>query len=92
MSVSEKSLEIFSLLNEEVDSRMESLLDLAKDVTSAAVRLVTLFSLKILLDHTLLIIGCLWIQNMLPGAENTKPSISRMKKRDLLLTSSLRPS
>ena len=90
--MSEKSLEIFSMLNEEVDSRMESLLDLAKDVTSAAVRLVTLFSLKILLDHTLLIIGCLWIQNMLPGAEKTKPSISRMKKRDLLLTSSLPPS
>ena len=85
-------MEILSLLNEDVDSRMESLLDLAKEVTAAAVRLVALLN-KIFIVHILLIIGCLRIQNMLPGAENKKSSISRRKmKKDLLLARSLLPS
>ena len=37
-------MEILSLLNEDVDSRMESLLDLAKEVTAVAVRLVPLLT------------------------------------------------
>ena len=37
--MSEKSLEVFGLMNEEVDSKMESLLNLARDVSNAAVRL-----------------------------------------------------
>ena len=36
--MSEKSLEIFGLLNEEIDSRMDLLLNLSKDVSSSAVR------------------------------------------------------
>lgn len=37
--MSEKSLEMYGMLNEEVDSRMDLLLNLSKDVSSSAVRL-----------------------------------------------------
>ena len=36
--MSEKSLEMYGMLNEEVDSRMDLLLNLSKDVSSSAVR------------------------------------------------------
>ena len=51
-------MEILSLLNEDVDSRIESLLDLAKEVTAAAVRLVTLLTRYSLSTYSL-IVGCL---------------------------------
>ena len=44
--MSEKSLEIFGLMNEEVDSRMESLLNLTRDVSNAAVRFVLAISIN----------------------------------------------
>ena len=45
--MSEKSLEIFVLMNEEVDSRMESLLNLTRDVSNAAVRFVFVLAISI---------------------------------------------
>ena len=45
--MSEKSLEIFGLMNEEVDSRMESLLNLTRDVSNAAVRFVFVLAISI---------------------------------------------
>ena len=44
--MSEKSLEIFGLMNEEVDSRMESLHNLTRDVSNAAVRFVLAISIN----------------------------------------------
>ena len=53
--MSEKSLEIFGLLNEEVDPRMELLLNLARDVSNAAVRLVSPAFITLIFFHSQII-------------------------------------